>query len=80
MVMKNKLNKHHKRKSFFVFRNFAFAFIGLLGIGLSIAIPTYIISLKETNIETKATSEKEDEIVDSGEVSEIEEQELLSIR
>ena len=58
MVMKNKLQKHHKRKAFFIFRNFAFAFIGLLGVGLSIAIPTYISSLKESNIETKAAEEK----------------------
>ena len=60
MVMKNKLYKHHKHKAFFVFRNFAFAVLGLAGIGLSIAIPTYISTLKEQNIETKATSENEE--------------------
>ena len=80
MVMKNKLYKHHKHKVFFVFRNFAFAIFGLAGIGLSIAIPTYIISLKEQNIATKATSEKEEENTESGEDNEFETKELLSIR
>ena len=80
MVMKNKLYKHHKHKVFFVFRNFAFAIFGLAGIGLSIAIPTYITSLKEQNIATKATSEKEEEKTESGEDNEFETKELLSIR
>ena len=61
MVMKNKLYKHHKHKAFFVFRNFAFAFLSLVGVGLSIAIPTYISSLKESSIETKAVEEKSEE-------------------
>ena len=74
--MKNKLHKHHKRKVFFIFRNFAFAFIGLLGIGLSIAIPTYISSLQESNIETKAA---EEEVAENNN-NELESSELLSIR
>ena len=80
MVMKNKLYKHHKHKAFFVFRNFAFAFIGLLGIGLSIAIPTYISSLKEQNIQTKAAEEKQEENPESSNSDNLEDQELLSIR
>lgn len=59
--MKNKLYKHHKSKAFFVFRNFAFAFISVIGIGLTIAIPTYISSLKESSMETKAVEEKAQE-------------------
>ena len=79
MVMKNKLNKHHKHKVFFVFRNFAFAFFGLVGIGLSIAIPTYITSLKEQNIATKAASENKEEETESGDSEQFEVGELLSI-
>ena len=80
MVMKNKLYKHHKHKVFFVFRNFAFAIFGLAGIGLAIAIPTYITSLKEQNIQTKAASENEEEKIETGTSEEIEVKELLSIR
>lgn len=80
MVMKNKLQKHHKRKVFFIFRNFSFAVIGLLGVGLSIAIPTYISSLKESNISAKATSEKVEENASEDSSEELEQSELLSIR
>lgn len=80
MVMKNKLNKHHRRKVFFIFRNFAFALFGLAGIGLAIAIPTYITSLKEQNIATKATSENEEEKTESSDSEQCEAEELLSIR
>ena len=79
MVMKNKLDKHHKRKVFFIFRNFAFAVFGLAGIGLAIAIPTYITSLKEQNIATKAASENEEQKTESGDSEQFEVKELLSI-
>ena len=58
MSMKNKLYKHHKSKAFFYVRNISFVFIGLLGIGLSIAIPTYISSIKEQQISAKAQTEE----------------------
>ena len=58
MSMKNKLYKHHKSKAFFYVRNISFVFIGLLGIGLSIAIPTYISSIKEQQISAKAQAEE----------------------
>ena len=64
MNMKNKLFKHHKSKAFFYVRNLSFVFAGLLGIGLSIAIPTYISSIKEQQIEAKAQTE-EDEVKDA---------------
>ena len=64
MNMKNKLFKHHKSKAFFYVRNLSFVFAGLLGIGLSIAIPTYISSIKEQQIAAKAQTE-EDEVVDT---------------
>lgn len=70
MVMKNKLTKHHKHKAFFIFRNFAFGVLVLAGIGLAVAVPTYISTLKEQNIETKATSEEVEETADSGELLE----------
>lgn len=74
--MKNKLYKHHKRKVFFIFRNFTFAFVGLLGIGLSIAIPTYISSQQETTFKAKAAEKKPaDENTNN-----VENEELLSIR
>lgn len=79
MVMKNKLYKHHKHKAFFVFRNFAFAIFGLAGIGLSIAIPTYITSLKEQNIATKAASENDEQKTESRDSEQFEVKELLSI-
>ena len=60
MVMKNKLYKHHKKKAFFVFRNFAIGFVGLVVISLTIAIPTYISSLNESNITAKAAEEKQE--------------------
>ena len=64
MNMKNKLFKHHKSKAFFYVRNLSFVFAGLLGIGLSIAIPTYISSIKEQQIAAKAQTE-EDEAKDT---------------
>ena len=64
MNMKNKLFKHHKSKAFFYVRNLSFVFVGLLGIGLSIAIPTYISSIKEQQIAAKAQTE-EDETKDT---------------
>lgn len=64
MNMKNKLFKHHKSIAFFYVRNLSFVFAGLLGIGLSIAIPTYISSIKEQQIEAKAQTE-EDEVKDT---------------
>ncbi len=64
MNMKNKLFKHHKSKAFFYVRNLSFVFVGLLGIGLSIAIPTYISSIKEQQIAAKAQTE-EDEVKDT---------------
>ena len=57
MVMKNKLTKHHKSKAFFYVRNFSFVFIGLLALGLSIGLPTYLTSLKEQQISAKAADE-----------------------
>ena len=58
MNMKNKLVKHHKNKMLFYVRNFSFVFAGLLGVGLTIAIPTYISSIQESRISAKAESEK----------------------
>ena len=60
MNMKNKLFKHHKSKAFFYVRNISFVFLGLVGIGLSIAIPTYISSIKEQQIAAKAQAEEEE--------------------
>lgn len=71
MNMRNKLYKHHKSKAFFYVRNLSFVFAGLLGIGLSIAIPTYISSIKEQQIQTKAqAAEVEEEVPE--EVEELE--------
>lgn len=61
MNMRNKLYKHHKSKAFFYVRNLSFVFAGLLGIGLSIAIPTYISSIKEQQIQTKAQAAEVEE-------------------
>ena len=58
MYMKNKLQKHHKSKAFFYVRNLSFVFIGLIGVGLSIAIPTYLSSIKEQQIAAKAQAEE----------------------
>ena len=70
MSMKNKLYKHHKSKAFFYVRNISFVFIGLLGIGLSIAIPTYISSIKEQQISAKAQAEES--VEEEAEIPEIE--------
>ena len=59
MMMKNKLYKHHKSKSFFMIRNFSFAVVALLGVGLTIAIPTYIASINEQQTSTKAKAEND---------------------
>ena len=80
MVMKNKLQKHHKRKAFFIFRNFSFAVIGLVGVGLAVVIPTYISSLNESNISAKATEEKQEETNPEEGSNSLDEIELISIR
>lgn len=58
MTMKNKLYKHHKSKAVFVLRRFSFVFLAILGAGLTIGIPTYISSLQESDITTKAEDRK----------------------
>ena len=60
MNMKNKLVKHHKNKMLFYVRNFSFVFAGLLGVGLTIAIPTYISSIKEQQISAKAQADEKE--------------------
>ena len=70
MMMKNKLYKHHKSKSFFMIRNFSFAVVALLGVGLTIAIPTYISSIKEQQISAKAQAEES--VEEEAEIPEIE--------
>ncbi len=60
MMMKNKLYKHHKRKAFFVIRQFSFAVIGIGAIGLGIGIPTYISSIQESQISAKAEASSEE--------------------
>lgn len=72
MVMKNKLYKHHKKKMFFVFRNFAIGIFGVAAIVLAIAIPTYISSLNDSNITARAAEEKAEKRQEKSE--------LLSIR
>ena len=73
MVMKNKLYKHHKKKAFFVFRNFAFAFVGLAVVTLSFAIPTYISQQNETKIEAKTALSNAKENTEEPEVLSISE-------
>lgn len=60
MMMKNKLYKHHKKKAVFVLRQFSLAFIGMFALGLAIGIPTYISSIQESQISTKAQDEEKD--------------------
>lgn len=61
MTRKNKLYKHHKSKAFFIVRNFSFAFLALVGVGASVAIPTYISTINNTQISTKADSSEAQE-------------------
>lgn len=62
MVMKNKLYKHHKSKAVYVLRRFSFALFGLIATGLAIGIPTYISSLSENQIATKAEENKSEKV------------------
>ena len=77
MMMKNKLYKHHKHKAVFVLRQFSFAFIGLVGLGLAVTIPTYISSIQDNQISTKAQDEEKEEKSSLSELENIEERVLL---
>ena len=57
MVMKNKLNKHHKSKFYFIARNFAIAFSSCLALTLVVTLPTYISISAGGNIESQAVTE-----------------------
>ena len=54
MVRKNKLYKHHKSKAFFYIRNFSAIFVGLVGVGVAVTVPTYIASIKTEQITIEA--------------------------
>ena len=54
MVRKNKLYKHHKSKAFFYIRIFSAIFVGLVGIGVAVTVPTYIASIKTEQITIEA--------------------------
>ena len=58
MTRKNKLYKHHKSKSYFLIKDFSFALITLIGLGVGITVPTYIATQNAQEISTKAESEK----------------------
>ena len=75
MTQRNKLYKHHKSKAFFVIRNFSFVLFGFASLAAVVAVPTYISTIQEKQIEAKATSENDKKEVDS----DLEESELLSI-
>ena len=78
MVKKNKLYKHHKSKAFFYVRNFSFVFLGILGVGLSIGIPTYISSIQEQQISTEAKAQEKLEEDKQDTIEATEEEDLLS--
>ena len=78
MTMKNKLYKHHKSKMFFYVRNFSFVFLGILGVGLSIGIPTYISSIQEQQISTEAKAQEKLEEDKPETIETTEEEDLLS--
>lgn len=78
MVMKNKLNKHHKQKSFFIIRNLAVMAFSLTGLFLAIAIPTYISTISTSNIETRATTSESKETEPEENIEEIEKINLQS--
>lgn len=79
MVRKNKLYKHHKSKAFFYIRNFSIVFFGLVGVGVAVTVPTYIVSIKSEQIPIKAEFE-ESKIEENNETIEenIDSEELLN--
>ena len=79
MDMKNKLRKHHKRKSSFVFRNLVFALLGFGGVGAVVAIPTYIVANNVTEISAFAAGDQEDTETSESELDTTELNELLSL-
>ena len=64
MVMKNKLQKHHKSKKFFLARNFALSFMGLFTFSLAIIIPTYISSLNQSSLSMDNVAQKSEQKTD----------------
>ena len=77
MTRKNKLYKHHKPKSYFYLKNFSFALLAFIGVGVAITVPTYIASHKTPEVSIKAQSneskentnnETEESLVDSDEL------------
>ena len=79
MTRKNKLYKHHKPKSYFYLKNFSFALIALVGLGVMVSVPTYIATHRapEVTIKAESNESKENANSDTEEV-EKEEEELLN--
>lgn len=71
MTRKNKLYKHHKSKSYFYIKDFSFAIAALIGIGTSIAVPTYIAANKTEDIALKADANLQEEVEENTEASEL---------
>lgn len=44
MIMKDKLKKHHHKASYFVAQRIAFVFLFAIGLSITVAVPTYILS------------------------------------
>ena len=79
MTRKNKLYKHHKPKSYFYLKNFSFALIALVGVGVMVSVPTYIATHRAPEVTIKAESNepKENENNENTEASE-DNEELLN--
>ena len=72
MVMKNKLYKHHKSKNHMLVKNFSIVCASVLGIFGIIALPTYISINSQPQIQSKAATKVEEEIVEEIPTEEIE--------
>lgn len=78
MTRKNKLYKHHKSKSYFYIKNFSFALVALIGLGVAVSVPTYIASHKTEEVSLKADSSEAKENKNSESIEALEDsQELL---
>ena len=74
MEMKNKLQKHHKKYSYFVARNFGIAFLSVIGLFAVVSVPTYIsITISNKSI-TEAETQVEEKVDEKEPVETLEEE------
>ena len=72
MTMKNKLYKHHKSVASYYLRRFSLSVLALFFVGGAAVIPTYISTISNQQISTKAETVEEEKVEENNQTNESE--------